>query len=62
MTPLDYFWWSADKEKFYDDQPHTIEHLNICDSIANIRPYIVEKVRENWSDPMRYCEAVIISA
>lgn len=59
LTPMDYFLWGAVKDKCYADKPETIENLkaNIRDAIAEIRPHTLEKVLENWSDRMGYCEA-----
>ncbi|MGC8825362.1 MAG: hypothetical protein ACP5PZ_12365 [Bacteroidales bacterium] len=59
MTPLDYFLWSAVKDKCYVHHPETIDLLkaNIRDAIQEIRPETLKKLLENRSDRMGYCEA-----
>ena len=39
FAPLDYYLWSADKDKCYADKPQTIDALkdNICDAIGEIQ-------------------------
>ena len=58
-TLLDFFLRGAVKDKCYADHPEAIEHLkaNIRGAIAEILLYTLEKVLENWSDRMGYCEA-----
>ena len=54
---FDCFLWR--QEKFYAYKPETIDHLkaNIRGAIAEIRLHKMEKVHQNWSDRMRFCEA-----
>ncbi|GFU75793.1 putative DD41D transposase [Trichonephila clavipes] len=52
LTPLDYFLWGYVKSLVYADKPQTLDHLedNIRRVIADIRPQMLEKVIENWTD------------
>ena len=58
FTPLNYFLWSTVKAKCYVEIPETNKHLkaNIRDNITDIRPQALEKLHENWTERMRYCE------
>ncbi|GFU24099.1 hypothetical protein TNCV_2006941 [Trichonephila clavipes] len=43
----------------YADKPQTLDHLedNILRVIADIRPYMLEKVIENWTSRLDYIRA-----
>ena len=58
LTPFDYLLQGTVKEKCYAEKPDVIEYLkpNIRDVIVDIRLYALEKVHENWSDRIRYCQ------
>ncbi|GFW99715.1 putative DD41D transposase [Trichonephila clavipes] len=59
LTPLDYFLWGYVKSLVYADKPQTLDHLkdNIRHVIADIRPQMLEKVIENWTDRLDYIRA-----
>ncbi|GFV83757.1 putative transposase [Trichonephila clavipes] len=59
LTPLDYFLWGYVKSLVYADKPQTLDHLedNIRRVIADIRPQMLEKVRENWTSRLDYIRA-----
>ena len=59
LTPLDYYLWSAVKDKFYADKPDTINVLkdNIRESIFEIQLYTIENMLKNWTDRVGYCMA-----
>lgn len=56
LTPLDYFLWGYVKSLVYADKPATIDALeaNITRTIADIRPQLLEKVVQNWTDRIRF--------
>lgn len=56
LTPLDYFLWGYVKSLVYADKPTTIGDLevNIRRVIAEIRPAMLEKVVQNWTDRMAF--------
>lgn len=56
LTPLDYFLWGYVKSLVYATKPATIDALEteIERVIAEIRPQMLEKVIENWTDRMRF--------
>ena len=45
-------------KKFNATKPETVDHLNatICNAIPEIQPHSLERVVENLSDQMRYCD------
>ncbi|GFU86379.1 putative LOC100569746 [Trichonephila clavipes] len=49
LTPLDYFLRGYVKSLVYADKPQTLDHLEVCRVIADIRPQMLEKVIENWT-------------
>ena len=46
LTPLDYYLWSAIKEKYYADKPDTINALkdNIREAIGEIQLHTIDNV------------------
>ena len=52
LTPLDYYLWSAVKDKYYAAKPETIEALkdNIRAAIGEIQLYTIDNVLKNWTD------------
>ena len=56
LTPLDYFLWGYAKSLVYANNPATLEALeaNIVRVIQDIRPPLLEKVTQNWSDRMLF--------
>lgn len=54
LTPMDYFLWGYIKSMVYSDKPATIDHLevNIRRVISEIRPVMLEKVVQNWTERM----------
>ena len=59
LTPLDYYLWSAVKDKCYADKPETIDALkdNIREAIGEIQLHIIDTVLKNWTDRVGYCMA-----
>ena len=57
LTPLDYYLWSAVKDKCYVDKPETIDTLkdNICEAIGEIQLQTIYNVLKNWTDCVGYC-------
>jgi len=57
LTLLDYFSWGAVKDKYYANQPESIQELKheIKVAIDEIRAHTVENVLKNWVYRMRYC-------
>ena len=58
MTPLDYYLWSAVKDKCYADKP-TIDALNsnIREAIGEIQLHTIDNMLKNWTDRVGYCMA-----
>ena len=56
---LDYYLWSADKDKCYGDKPETIDALmdNIREAIGEILLNTIDDVLKNWTDLVDYCMA-----
>ena len=56
VTPLDYFLWGYVKSLVYAKKPATIDALeaNIVRVIHDVRPAVLEKVTQNWTQRMRY--------
>lgn len=54
LTPLDFFLWGHVKALVYADKPATIEQLeaNINRDILAIRPEVLERVCQNWTERM----------
>ena len=59
MTPLDYYLWSAVKDKCYADNSETIDDLkdNIREAIGEIQLPTIDNVLKNWVDRVGYCMA-----
>ena len=69
LTPLDYYLWSAVKNKCYADKrempskinvtPETIDSLkdNIREAIGEIQLHKIDNVLKNWTDRVGYCMA-----
>ncbi|GFV75537.1 DUF4817 domain-containing protein [Trichonephila clavipes] len=59
LTPLYHFLWGYVKSLVYADKPQTLDHLedNIRRVIADKRPYMLEKVIENWTSRLDYIRA-----
>ena len=59
MTQLDYYLWSAVKDKCYVDKPETIDALkdNIREAIGGIQLHTIDNVLKNWTDSAGYCMA-----
>ena len=57
MTPLDYYLWSAVKNKCYADNPETIDALKdiIREAIREIQLHTIDMVLQNWTDRVGYC-------
>ena len=55
MTPLDYYLWSAIKDKCYTDKPKTIDTLK--EAIGEIQLDTIDNVLKNWNDRAGYCMA-----
>ena len=49
LTPLDYYLWSAVKDKCYADKPKTMDALNnnITEAIGEIQPHTIGNVLKN---------------
>ena len=56
MTPLDYYLWSAVKDKYYTDKPDIIDALkgNIREAIGEIELRTIDNVLKNWTDRVGY--------
>ena len=59
LTPLDYYLWSALKDKRYADKPETIDALknNIHEAIGEIQLHTIDIVLKNWTDRLGCCMA-----
>ena len=60
LTPLDYYLWSANKDKCYADKPEIIYLLkkgNIREAIGKIQLHTIDNVLKNWIDRVGYCMA-----
>ena len=59
MTTLDYYSWSAIKNKCYADKPETIDVLkdNIREVIGEIQLHTNDNMLKNWIDRVGYCMA-----
>ena len=59
LTPLDYYLWSAFKDKCYANKPATIDALknNIREAIGEIQLHTINNVLKNWTDRIGYCMA-----
>ena len=59
MTLLDYYLWSAVKDKCYAGMPETIDPLkdNIREAIDEIRLHTIGNVLKNFTDCVGYCMA-----
>ena len=57
MTPLDYYLWSADKDKCYADKTETIDALknNIREANGELRLHTIDNVLKNWTDRVGNC-------
>ena len=57
LTPLDYYLWGAVKDKFYADEPETIDALkdNIREAIGEIQLHIIHNALK--TDRLEYCTA-----
>ena len=56
LTPLDYYLWSAVKDKCYADKPETIDALkdNIREGISEIQQHTIDNVLKNCIDRVGY--------
>ena len=56
MTPLDYYWWDAVKDKCYADKPETIGALkdNIRKAIVEIQRHTIDNLLKNGTDCVGY--------
>ena len=59
LTPLNYYFWGAVKDKCYADKPETIHALkyDICEAIGEIQHHTINNVLSNWTDRVGYCMA-----
>ena len=59
LTPLNYYFWGAVKDKCYADKPQTIDALkdNIREAIGEIQLHTIDNVLKNWTDRVGYCMA-----
>ena len=59
LTPLDYYLWSAVKDKCYAGKPETIDVLkdNIHEAIGEIQLHTIDNVLKKWNDRVGYCMA-----
>ena len=59
LTPLDYYLWTAVKDKCYVDKPETIDLLkdNIREAIGEIQLYTIDNLLKNWTNRVGYCMA-----
>ena len=60
MTPLDYYLWSAVKDKCYADKLETIDSLKdiIREAIGEIQLHTIDNVLKIWTDCVGYCVAI----
>ena len=56
LTPLDYYLWDADKDKWYAHKPEAIDALkdNIREAIGEIQLHTINNVVKNWTDRIGY--------
>ena len=59
LALLDYYLWSAVKDKCDADKPETIDALkdNICEAISGIQLYTIDNVLKNCTDRVGHCMA-----
>ena len=59
LTPLDYYLWSAVKDKCYPNKSETIDGLkeNIREAVGEIQLHTIDNVLKNWTDRVGYCMA-----
>ena len=52
LTPLDYYLWSAVKDKCYAGKPETTDALkdNIREAIGEIQLHTIDNRLKNWTD------------
>ena len=50
LSPLDYYLWSAVKDKCYADKPETIDALKGNIRIGEIQLHIIDNVLKNLTD------------
>ena len=52
LTPLNYYFRGAVKDKYYADKPETIDALkdNIREAIGEIQLHTIDNVLKNWTD------------
>ena len=57
MTPLNYYFWAAVKDKYYADKIEAIDTLkdNIRDTIAEIQLHTTDNVLKNSTDRVGHC-------
>ena len=57
MTPLEYYLWSAVKDKCYADKPETIDAIkdNIREAIGEVQLHTIGNVLRNWTERVGYC-------
>ena len=57
MTPLDYYMWSAVKDKCYADKSETMDALknNIREVVGEMQLHTIVNVLKNWTDRICYC-------
>ena len=60
LTPLDYYFWGAVKDKYYADKPETIDALkdNIRQAIGEIQLHTIDNMLKNCIDRIGYCMAL----
>ena len=56
LTPLDYYLWSAVKDKCYSHKPERIDTLkdNIREAIGEIQLHTIDNVLKNFTDRVGY--------
>ena len=56
---MDYYLWSAVKDKCYAEEPVTIDGLkdNICEAIGEIQLHTIDNVLKNRTHRVGYCMA-----
>ena len=59
LTPLNYYFWGAAKDKCYVDKPKANGALkdNIREVIGEIQLHTIDSVLKNWTDCVGYCMA-----
>ena len=59
MKPLEYYLLGAVRDKFYADEPETIDALkdNIREAIGGIQQHTIDNVLKNCTDRVGYCLA-----